>query len=188
MRKLLYIILLFVFFGCPSFADQGLRDYNGVELAKGTFLPVVNAQEISTAYCDEGTKVRFISTTDLYLYDTDVIPKNTVFYGYIEKLNEPVIGTNASMQIKVTKLKFTDGFEVPIRGYIYVNGSTLIGGELTEPETYDKKVSLRQGFPTQLGYVPGNKRKRGENKVIAAGADLIIVLTDTLYITHTVTN
>ena len=71
-----------------GFADEnyGLREYDGVEVPKGTFIPVISAQEISTLYCDEGTKVKFISTSDLYLYDTDIIPQNSEFSGYIEKI------------------------------------------------------------------------------------------------------
>ncbi len=62
---------------CTCFADAnyGLRGYNEIELAKGTFIPAISAQEISTAYCDVGTQVKFISTSDLYLYETNVIPQ-----------------------------------------------------------------------------------------------------------------
>lgn len=191
MKKILYIIFIMFFVAISScFADVNstLRDYDGIELAKGTLIPVISAQEISTQYCDIGTGVKFISTSDLYLHETNVIPQNTEFFGYIEKLNEPIIGTNASMIIKIAKLRFIDGFEIPVRGYIYVNNSPLIGGELTEPASYDKKVSYRQGFDTMIGYVPGPTRKMGEHKVIASGADLLIVLTGPLYITHTVNN
>lgn len=191
MKKILSILFVLFFIPvCTCFADGGntLRDYEGIELAKGTFIPVISAQEISTAYCDIGTKVKFLSTNDLYLYETKIIPQNTEFFGYIEKLNEPVTGTNASMVIKVAKLRLADGFEIPLRGYICANNSILIGGELTEPETYNKKASYRQGFKTMVGYVPGPTRKMGEHTAIASGADLLIILTGPLYITHTVNN
>lgn len=193
MKKLLITIFILIL-GlvlkpcCFAAQQEGLRDYNAIQLAKGTFIPVISTQEISTQYCDEGTQVKFISTTDLYLYETIVIPQDTEFYGYIEKLNEPIIGTNASMMIKITKLKFIDGYELPVRGYIYVNNSPVIGGEQTEPETYVKKPSYRQGFKMAYGWVPGPSRRMGEHKVIASGADLLIVLTSPLYITHTVNN
>lgn len=185
----IFFILIFATVGV-CFADNAneLRDYDGIELPKGTFIPVISAQEISTSYCDVGSKVKFISTTDLYLYDTNIIPKDTEFFGYIEKINEPVIGTNASMMIKITKLRFIDGFELPVRGYIYTANSNLIGGELTDPATYDKKMSFRQGFYPMVGSVPGATRKMGEHKVIASGADLMILLVSPIFITHTVTN
>lgn len=191
MKKILYILFCIIFISiCTCFANEnyGLRGYNGIELAKGTFIPVISAQEISTAYCDIGSTVKFISTTDLYLYETNIIPANTEFLGYIEKLNEPIVGTNASMVIKVAKLRFSDGFEIPVKGYICVNDSALIGGELTEPATYDKKAAYMQGYSAMTGYVPGPTRKMGEHKVIASGADLLIILAEPLYITHTVNN
>lgn len=191
MKKLLITLCIFMFATvgiCLAEGNAGLRDYDGILVPKGTFIPVISAQEISTVYGDVGTQVKFISTTDLFLYDTNIIPQNTEFYGYIEKINEPVVGTNASMIIKITKLKFVDDFEIPVRGYIYTNNGNLIGGELTEPAKYIKKASYMQGNPSMVGWVPGETRKMGENRVIASGADLIIILTSPLQITHTVTN
>lgn len=189
MKKFLITLFILMFgLGCFATGDAGLRDYDGIQLAKGTFIPVISAQEISTQYCDEGNQVKFISTTDLYLYESIVIPSNTEFYGYIEKINEPIVGTNASMMIKITKLRFIDGYELLVKGYVYVNNSPVIGGELTEPESYVKKPSYRQGFKCSYGWVPGPSRRMGEHKVIASGADLMIILTAPVYITHTVNN
>lgn len=191
MKKIILAILIFILiaFGkCYADNNAGIRDYDGIELSKGTFIPVISTQEISTQYCDLGTKVKFISTSDLYLYETNIIPQNTEFFGYIEKINEPVVGTNASMIIKVTKLKFSDGFEIPMKGYIYTSNGNLIGGELTAPATYEKRPSYRQGYHPMNGFVPGAARKMGEHKVIASGADLIIILAGPLYVTHTVMN
>lgn len=192
MKQLLLVLGLF-FIGISfqvAFAanNQNLRDYTGLVLPKGTFIPAITAQEISTAYTDVGTPLKFISTSDLYLYETNAIPQNTDFFGYIEKINEPVVGTNASMLIRISKLRLSDGFEIPLKGYIYTTNGNLIGGELTDPASYDKKVSQMQGYPLLSGLVPGSARKMGEHKVIASGAEIIIVLTEPLYITHTVTN
>ena len=58
-----------------------MRSYDGVTLPAGTFIPVLNTQEISTATCPEGYKVKFIATNDLYMYETRTnfqkITKNT---------------------------------------------------------------------------------------------------------------
>lgn len=191
--KKLFLIICIIFTGAffqSVLADgnQALRDYTDLVLPKGTFIPVITAQEISTAYTDVGSPLRFISTSDLYLYETNAIPQNTDFFGYIEKINEPIVGTNASMIIRISKIRLPDGFEMSVKGYIFTQNNNVIGGELTEPETYDKKLSLMQGYPSLSGCVPGASRKKGEHKVIASGADLIIVLVEPLYITHTVTN
>ena len=184
------IILIFST-ACRTFAKENfeLRDYEGIEIPKGSFIPVISTQEISTAYCDEGAKLKFISTNDLYLWETNIIPKNTEFYGYIEKINEPIIGTNASMIIKINKLKLIDGFEMPVQAYIYTSNNNIIGGEMTAPANYDKMAHFQEGLSygtTQ--YVPGASRIMGSHTIIAAGCDLIIILAKPTWITHTVTN
>lgn len=202
MKKILLTLILLFGFSNYCFADEldniqlPMRDYDGIELPAGTFIPIVNTQEISTEYCPEGYKVKFISTNDLYLHETNVIPKGTEFYGYIEKINEPVVGTHASMKIKVTKLVLSDTFEIPIKGYIYTSNDNLIGGGLTAPAEYVKVPHYQQLFqgrfwshrgPT-LQIRPGAKRKMGEHTKVNAGEEGLIILTSPAYITHTLTN
>ena len=191
MKKTFFTLLIIIFATvgvCFAQNGDGLRDYNGVEIPKGSFIPVISTEEISTQFVDVGTRVKFISTTDLFLYETTVIPQETEFFGAIEKINEPIVGTNASMVIKIGKLRLPDGFEIPLRGYIYTSNGNLIGGEQTQPATFDRRPSYRQGFKGMYGYVPGATRRMGEHKVITSGADLIIMLTAPLWVTHTVTN
>lgn len=188
MFLILFVFILVVLGSSVSAEDFDMRGYNGIELARGTFVPVISLQEISTQYMDIGSRVKFIATTDLYLHETNILPQNTEFFGYIEKINEPVVGTNASMIIKISRLKLPDGYELPMKGYIYTTNNNLIGGEMTEPASYVKRAAYRQGFYPMTGYVPGPTRKMGEHKVVASGADLIIILAGPLYVTHTVTN
>lgn len=194
MKRALCFIFTFVILFSQIIACRGedayyLRDYDGVEIPKGTFIPVINSQEISTAYFDEGAPVKFVASTDLFLYETNIIPKDTEFFGYVEKINEPVTGTNGSMVIAVNKLKFIDGFEIPIKGYIYSSNNNIIGGELTAPAVYDKMPHYQQGFDTgTLQYVPGAVRRMGDHTVIASGAELMIILIRPTYITHTLTD
>lgn len=166
-----------------------LRGYDGVELPTGTFIQVINLREFSTKYCDETTKVSFAATNDTFMQDMKLIPKGTIFYGFIEKMNEPVVGTNASMVVKITKMQLPDGFEIPMKGYIYTNNKNLIGGGITEPLVWHKQPHFQQGLGMgTIRYVPGTERKMGEHLTIAAGADLMIVLTSPAWITHTLTN
>lgn len=195
MKRALFLVLSLLFFAlisvnaCLAENTPQLRDYSGIEIPKGTFIPIMNTQEISTEYSDEGCAVKFISTNDLYLYETNIIPRETEFYGYIEKVNEPVIGTNASMIIAINKLKLPDGFEIPIKAYVYTSNNNLIGGELTEPAKYDKMPHYQKGLGYgTLQYVPGATRMMGQNTVVAAGADLMLILASPAFITHTVMN
>ncbi len=167
-----------------------IREQDPVELSAGTFIPVISAQEISTQYNSEGYKVRFIATTDLFMYDTKIVPENTLFEGYIEKMNEPVIGTNASMIIRIAKMILPDGYELPMKGYIYTSNNNLIGGGVSEPENWIRmphyQHKLRGTATLQLK--PGEKRKMGEHTTLPSGLDLLIILTQPLEITHVLTN
>lgn len=202
MKKFILALILLLGINIYSIATEldnvqlPIRDYDGIELPAGTFIPIINTQDISTQYCPEGYKVKFISTNDLYMYDTNVIPKGTEFFGYIEKINEPVVGTHASMKIKITKLVLQDTFEIPIKGYIYTSNNNLIGGGISEPAEYVTVPHYQQRFQGRfwshrgatLQIRPGGKRKMGEHTRVNAGEEGIIVLTAPAWITHTLTN
>ena len=86
----------------------------------------------------------------------------------------------------------TDGYEIPIKAYISTANDNKIGGELTQPETwrrvphYQRWVMFRAYSVTQ--YVPGATRKMGEHVTISSGANLIVVLTAPIHLTHIVMN
>ena len=201
MRGLL--ILFFILCICaPTFAQPQiedvqleLRSYDEITLPSGSFIPVITTQEISTETCPEGYKLKFIATSDLFMYETNIIPRNTEFFGYIEKINEPVVGTNASMKIKITKILMPDGFEIPTKGYIYTSNNILIGGELTAPAEWIKMPHYQGKFQgiswnhraATLQIRPGGRRSMGTHTKIPAGDQQIIILTAPTAITHTIT-
>lgn len=195
-RLILTLILIFFAAGlCVNAVEVNdsrnlvLRGYDGVELPAGTFIQVINLKEFSTKYCDESTRVSFAATNDTFMQEMKLIPKGTIFYGFIEKMNEPIVGTNASMVVKITKMVLPDGFGIPIKGYIYTNNGNLIGGGMTAPLKWHKQPHFQQGFGIgTIMYVPGPERKMGEHLTVAAGAELLIVLTSPAWITHTLTN
>lgn len=197
MKRLFTILFFIVFlFGlnvCAIEIDDErniiLRDYDGVELPAGTFIQVINLREFSTKYCDESTRVSFVATNDTFMQDIKLIPKGTIFNGFIEKMNDPIIGTNASMVVKITQMVLPDGFSIPMKGYIYTNNKNMIGGGMTEPLVWHKQPHFQQGFGIgTIKFVPGPERKMGEHLTVAAGADLLIVLSQPAWITHTLTN
>ena len=192
IMRFLVTLLLFLMFGVVQAAEVQLRDYDEFEIPAGTHIPVISAQEFSTAYCEEGDKVDFITTSDIYLYNKNIIPEGTRLTGYIDKKNEPIIGTNAAMRVFVNKMYLTDGYVIPIKSYIYTANNNIIGGELTPPAKYNKVphyqrwVMFRAMSVTQC--VPGAQRKMGEHVTVSSGANLIVVTTEPIYITHTVIN
>lgn len=203
MRALLLLLLILGISGTtlakaediiPSIQLE-MRDYDEITLPVGTFIPVINVQEISTETCPVGYKVKFIATSDLFMYETNIIPRNTEFFGYIEEIHEPVIGTNASMKVKITKLILPDGFDIPIKAYLYTSNGNLIGGELTPPSEWVKMPHYQSKFQgiswnhraATLQIRPGGKRSMGVHTKIPTGDQQIIILTAPAQITHTIT-
>ena len=193
MKKFI-VIFIIIIFACvlvPKIQAEPYmpRDYDGVEVPAGSFIPVLALQDFSTAYSDSTNELKFVCYNDVYEFETVIIPKGTVFYGFIEKKNEPVIGTHASMVVRITKMVYKDGFTIPMVGYIYTKNGNLIGGEMTMPEHWDKMPHYQKGISRHFvgvqQYVPGKTRKMGEHVNVSAGANLLIVLTQPLYITHT---
>ena len=65
MKLLVTIIILFL----TNFALAGeiqLRDYDEFDIPEGTHIPVISLQEFSTAYCEEGDAVSFLTTSDIF--------------------------------------------------------------------------------------------------------------------------
>ena len=191
LKKLLITFSALLIGLCYAEAPE-LRGYDEYKIPAGYFLEIMPLQEFSTAYTEEGETLYFITTNDLYLFNKNVIPQGTKLTGYIEKKNEPIRGTNAAMTVFINKMYLPDGFEIPLKGYIYTANNNKIGGELTEPETYNKvphyqRWTMFRAFGV-LQYVPGDKRRMGEHVTISSGANLKMVLTEPINMSHIIIN
>lgn len=191
MKK--FLTLIFTLLCSAVFAAEvNLREYDEFDIPAGTHIPVISLQEFSTAYCEEGDSVKFITSSDIYLYNKNVIPQGTKLTGFIEKKNEPIVGTNAAMRVFVNKMYLPDGYEIPVKSYIYTANNNTIGGELTPPAKYIRMPHYQRWSMFRamgvLQCVPGGERKMGEHVTISAGANLLVVLVAPIHMTHTVIN
>ena len=137
MKRALIIFLIFLMSGLVVNAaneELKLRDYDGVEMPVGTLIQVINLRQFSTQTDDETTKVSFLAVNDTFMQEMNIIPSGTKFDGYIEKVNEPIVGTNASMIIRINKMTLPDGFEIPIKAYIYsTNNNKIVATTYVSP-------------------------------------------------------
>ena len=191
VKRILTLIILLIA-GISIASEPNLKDYDEFKIPAGYFIPVMSLQEFSTAYTEEGEGLDFVTTNDIYLFDKNIIPQGSKLKGYLEKKNEPVRGTNAAMKIFINKMYLPDGYEVPIKAYIYSPNDNIIGGELTAPETYNRiphyqRWTMFRTFGV-LQYVPGGQRKMGQHVTVSSGANLTMVLVAPLNMTHTVIN
>lgn len=188
LKKLLIIILFFILTLIPTINAMEIKGYDEFEIPSGTLIPVISLQEFSTAYNDETDILHFVATNDIFMFEHRVLPKGARLTGYIEKKNEPIIGTNATMKIFINKMVLPDGFEIPLKGYIYHANNNTFGGELTEPESYVKVPHYDKAhvhnFMGVIQFRPGATRKMGEHITIASGADLLVVLVAPIQMTH----
>lgn len=192
MLKRLIILSLTLFVGACFATEPMLKDYDEYQIPSGYHIPIMSLQEFSTAITEEGEKLKFLTTNDIYLFNKNIIPQGTKLEGYIEKKNEPIRGTNASMKVFINKMYLPDGFEIPIKAYIQTANNNLIGGEQTAPESYNKiphyqRWTMFRAYAV-LQCVPGAQRKMGEHITISSGANLVIVLVAPINMTHTVIN
>ncbi len=188
-----FFIALILLFGTVVFASEPvLRDYDEYKIPAGYFIPIMSMQEFSTAYCEEGEPLSFITTSDIFIFDKNIIPQGTKLTGFIEKKNEPIRGTHAMMKVFINKMYLSDGFEIPIKAYVYTANDNKIGGNITEPLTWNKIPHYQRWtmFRAQgvLQCVPGDQRKMGEHVTISSGANLTMVLVAPINMTHTVIN
>ena len=173
-----------------------MRESEGVELPAGIVISVINMQGISTENCPIGYKTKFVTTNDLYIEDSNVIPENSELYGYIEEIHEPIVGTNASMKVKITKLILPDGYEMPVKGYLYSANNNIIGGELTAPAQWVKMPHYQDKFQgiswihrgATLQMRPGGTRSMGVHTTVPAGERRLIILTAPTSFTHIYAN
>jgi ABC-type antimicrobial peptide transport system ATPase subunit len=123
------------------------------------------------------------------MYETIAIPENTEFYGYVEKVNLPVVGTNGSMKIKLVKMVTPNGHETPMRGYIYTRNNNLIGGEMSGPVKWIKMPHYQSKFKyVNLALRPSQERAMGVHTGIKTGSNEVIVLTAPLFLLHTLSD
>lgn len=191
LKKMLVLFLSCITSICIA-SEPVLKDYDEYQIPAGCHVPIMSLQEFSTAYTEEGEILNFVTTNDIYLFNKNVIPQGTKLKGFIEKKNEPIRGTNASMKVFINKMYLSDGFEIPIKAYISTSNNNLIGGELTQPETYDRMPHYQRWTMFRaygvLQCVPGAQRRMGEHITISSGASLVMVLSAPINMTHTVIN
>ena len=192
MSRILLLLITALLTCSVSAAEIALRDYDEWQVPSGYHIPVISLQEFSTAITEEGELLKFITSNDIFMFDKKIIPQGSKITGFIEKKNEPIRGTNASMKIFLNKLYLPNGEEVPIKAYIYTPNDCKIGGELTQPETYNKMPHYqRWAMFRAMGtvqYVPGDKRKMGEHVTVSSGANLTLVLIAPINMTHSLIN
>ncbi len=178
MKKIFTSILLI--FCCGMFSGFAFAEDSEVvqKLRAGTFVKVMNQAEFSTLTADVGDEVTFINTQDMYVYETNAIPVDTVFYGEIEDVREPVEGKDGAIKISIYKMITPDKKVYKLNAHIYGDGENYIGGRNTAPAYYHKTPHYVKGLRPMLQAVPLNVFQMGKHTVVMPGAELFVIFNE----------
>lgn len=157
--------------------ETNLRNYKPIQLAKGSFLKAISQREISTSTAKAGDVEYFINPCDVYIGESNVIPKDSVYLGQVEQVLEAVEGVNAAMKIKIYKVITPERNEFALDANVYWKGSTTIGGDLSEVAYYTKMPHYPGDWKKgALQLVPTSIRSPGKPTVILAGDEVTFII------------
>ncbi len=172
--SILLICLLFCFAPTAKTKDSSSNE-NVLKIREGAFAKVMVRDEISTLTADIDDEVTFINTQDMYVYETNAIPENTIFYGEIEDVREPVEGKDGALKISIYKMITPDKKVYKLEGHIYSENDNYIGGKNTAPAYYHKVPHYSSKFRPMLQMAPLNIYEMGKHTVVKPGAELFVI-------------
>lgn len=179
------ILIFFNFFSGAAFNGKafGAAEFqDSTVISKGVMIQSYPVKTITTAALNEGDFVYFINPSDLWVYETKVLPKNTYFRGYVEMLKMPVKGVNAAIIIRITEAILPNGKITRMAASVTQNGNEQLGGTLTPPASYNKMVHPREGQYWKragvLQYVPSGEYEMGMHLTLPTNEKVYIRLDE----------
>ncbi len=172
---LFFLLILPLFVTAEEISDS-------LKIRKGAFIKVMNPVEFSTLISDIGDELYFINTSDLFLYETNVLPQNTKIYGEVEDILEPVQGRDGAIKILINKIITPDKKIYKVKGHIYSENDNYIGGKPTQSIYYRKVPHYTMRMKPMLQAAPLNVLEQGKHTVVKPGAELFLILDEDLII------
>ena len=114
-----------------------------------------------------------------------MIAKGDVFQGYVDMLKMPILGVNAALSIKVTGIIKTNGDKQAVQGRIIFKNSDILGGNLTNPLSYNKSFFPKKVYGNIWGgtyrYVPSGEYEYGQHVRIDSHDRMFVQLDEDYY-------
>ena len=157
-----------------------------IYIPKGSLIKVYTVKPLTTETLEEGSTVHFTAYSDVWVLEKKVIEKGDIFKGYVNNLKMPVQGVNAALSIKITELINKNGEKNTIDGRIIFNNSDTLGGNLTNPASYNKTIHPRRVYGNYWGgtlqYVPSGEYEFGKHLKIDAKDNIFVQFDENYYI------
>ena len=173
----LFVFLIGMMITARSFADS--------YIPKGSFVNGILAQTISSEFNNKQDAVKFLITQDFYSDNTIIIPKNSVFIGYVSDLKKAEQGRNGYFSVDFYGMLLPTGETIPMKGHLFSSSSSnILGGELTRRSGYKKTMHRSECFGRR-GILQLNQygpRILGSETKIKAGSEMVIMLDEDMYL------
>ena len=153
---------------------------------KDTLVKVYTKIPLTTEHLEEGSLVYFAVPSDVWVQEKRAFASGDVFKGYVSMLKMPVQGVNAAMKVKITDVIKKDGYIDSLQGTLIFGDKDILGGNLTEPASYNKSYFPRKVYGGIWGgtyrYVPSGEYEFGKHMVINMRDSLFVQLDEDYYI------
>ncbi len=174
LKKLHILFICLIFFCLNSFAYD-------IKIPQGTLVKVYTKVPYTTEHLEVGSDVYFISPSDVWVQETKAIAKGDIFLGKVDMLKLPIQGVNAAMSIAITDILKPTGDKFPIKGRLIFASKDVLGGDLTNPASYNTTIHPRKVYGNIWGgtmqYVPSGEYEFGSHVGISQ-KDMIFVQFD----------
>ena len=150
------------------------------EILNGTIVRVYPRKPISTENYQIGDFVYFVNPTNMWQGNKILIPEGTVFTGNIATLHMPTQGVNASMSMKINKMILPTKEQYDIDATITYKGKEILGGEQTNPASYNTSIHYIAPFRGVKQWVPSGEWEFGSHITLTQKNELYITFTNNL--------
>lgn len=178
LKKILLIFLTLFLLNTIVFAFEPC-------LSKGSIVKVYAKKIFSTKNLEEGSRVYFIVPSDVWVLEKKAVEKGDIFQGHVSMLKLPVQGVNAAMSIDIDSIVKQNGEKIDIKGKLIFSGSDVLGGNLTNPASYNTTIHPRKVYGNHWGgtlqYVPSGEYEFGRHVSIGPRDSLFVEFEEDYY-------
>ena len=149
-------------------------------------IKVYTKKPLNTQNLEEGSKVYFIAPSDVWVLEQKAVEKGDIFQGHVSMLKMPVQGVNAAMSVAITEIIKQDGEKIDLKGRIIFSGTDVLGGNLTNPASYNTTIHPRKVYGNHWGgtlqYVPSGEYEFGHHVGIGSRDSIFVQIDEDYYI------
>ena len=142
---------------------------------------------MTTEHLEEGSQVYFIVPSDVWVVEKKAIEQGEIFQGYVSMLKMPTQGVNAAMQITITSIiNPKTKTRRDIQGRLIFSSSDTLGGNLTNPASYNTTIHPRKVYGNiwggSLQYVPSGEYEFGQHVKVNQKDNIFVQFDEDYYI------